>query len=57
MVVIHNKYYQINRIKENEVGGHVARMAKARNTSNVLVRITERQRILGKPRQAWDGNI
>jgi hypothetical protein len=42
-ILVH-KYYWADKIKENEVGGHVVRMGEERNVYKVLVGKPERKR-------------
>ena len=51
------QYCAGDKIKKNEMGGHVARMVKGRGVYRVLVEKPEGRRPLGRPRRRWEDNI
>jgi hypothetical protein len=44
-------------VKENEIGGHVARMGEMRSVYKILIGKSEGKRILRRPRHRWEDNI
>jgi len=46
-----------DKIKKNEMGGHVAHMGEGRGAYRVLVGNPEGRRPLGRPRRRWEDNI
>jgi hypothetical protein len=53
-------FYRIllgNYIKENKMGGHVARIGEGRGVYGVLVLRPEGKRQLGRTRPRWEDNI
>jgi len=46
-----------DKIKKNEMGGHVARMVEGRGVYGVLVGKPEGRRPMGRPRRRWEDNI
>jgi len=54
--VLFSKLYKGDQLREDEMGGHVARMGQVRN-SYILIEKPERKRILGRPKHRWEDNI
>jgi hypothetical protein len=50
-------YSSPDKTKENEVGGHVARMAEGRNAYRVLVGKPEGKKPLLRPRRRWEDGV
>jgi hypothetical protein len=46
-----------DKIKKNEVAGHVARIGEGGGAYRILVRRPEGRRPLGRPRYRWENNI
>jgi hypothetical protein len=54
--VLFSKLYKGDQLREDEMGGHVARMGQVRN-SYILIEKPERKRILGRPKCKWEDDI
>jgi hypothetical protein len=54
---IHPQYFLADKIKENDVGGYVARMGEDRKVYRVLVGKPEGKRPLGRQRRRWEDGI
>jgi hypothetical protein len=50
-------YYKVDQMKENEKGGHEARIGKMRNAYKIFVGETEGKRRLERPRSRCEDNI
>jgi hypothetical protein len=46
-----------DQVKEDQIGGHIARMEEKRNAYRILVGNPEGKRPLGSPRRRWVDNI
>jgi len=51
------KYYPGDQIKNNEIGGHVARMGDRRGAYEVLLGKSEEERPLGRTRHRWTTDV
>lgn len=51
------KSIRVTKIKEDEIGGHVAHAEDKKNAYSILVRKPERKRQLERPRCSWEDNV
>jgi len=51
------KYYTGDKIKEDEIAGHVACIGQVRNAWSILLRKPEGKRSLGRPRCRWEDDM
>jgi hypothetical protein len=59
---LHNLYAALNivrgdQVKEDEMGGHVARVGEMRNSYNILIEKLLGNRTLERSRRRWEDNI
>ena len=55
--VLLTQYFAGDKIENNEIAGHVARMEEGKGVHKVLVGKPEGNRPLGRPRRRWEDNI
>ena len=57
MVVLLTVYYSGDKIKNNEMEGHVASLGDRRGLYKVLVGRADRKTPLGRPKCRWEDNV